>query len=159
VVDKKKGMETVVEEAKMTGSMVLILDEVHRLDKAKQDFLLPHMENNLLTMIGRTTSNAYHSINPVTRSRTHLFALEGLKPEDISIVVKRALTDENEGYGHENIKLSDDALRHFSESANGDLRAALNGLELAVSSTPPNENNEKNITLEVAEECMQKKSF
>src|SRR5699024_12817714 len=69
------------------------------------------------------------------------------------------ISDESEGYGHENINLSDDALRHISESANGDLRAALNGLELAVSSTPPNENNEKNITLEVAEECMQKKSF
>src|SRR5690625_3312957 len=159
VVDKKKDIEIVVEEAKMAGSMVLILDEVHRLDKAKQDFLLPHLENNLLTMIGCTTSNPYHSINPAIRSRTHLFELEALKPEDISIVVQRALTDENEGYGHENINLSDNALRHFSESANGDLRAALNGLELAVSSTPPNENNEKNITLEVAEECMQKKSF
>src|SRR5690625_5676749 len=97
-------------------------------------------------MIACTTSNTYHSINPAIRSRTHLFELEALKPDDISIVVKRALTDESEGYGHENINLSDDALRHFSESANGDLRAALNGLELAVSSTPPNENNEKNIT-------------
>src|SRR5699024_5075451 len=120
VVDKKKDMEIVFEEAKMAGSMVLILDEVHRLDKAKQDFLLLHLENNLLTMIWRTTSKPYHSINHAIRSRTHLFELEALKPEDISIVVKRALTDENEGYGHENINLSDDALRHFSESANGD---------------------------------------
>src|SRR5699024_8125561 len=110
-------------------------------------------------MIGCTKNNPYYAINPAIRSRTHLFELEALKPDDISIVVKRALTDESEGYGHENINLSDDALRHFSESANGDLRAALNGLELAVSSTPPNENNEKNITLEVAEECMKKKSF
>src|SRR5699024_11887961 len=73
--------------------ILLILDEVHRLDKAKQDFLLPHLENNLFTMIGCTTSNPYHSINPAIRSRTHLFELEALKPEDISIVVKRALTD------------------------------------------------------------------
>src|SRR5690625_7479140 len=107
-------------------------------------------------MIGCTTSNPYHSINPAIRSRTHLFELEALKPEDISIVVKRALTAENEGYGHENINLSDDALRHFSESAKGDLRAALNGLELAGSSTPPSEKHEKNIRLDADEEWLQK---
>src|SRR5699024_1894224 len=95
VVDRKKDMEIVVEEAKMSGSIVLILDEVHRLDKARQDFLLPHLEDNLITLIGCTTSNPYHSINPAIRSRTHLFELEALKPEDISIVVQRALTDEN----------------------------------------------------------------
>src|SRR5699024_2504630 len=124
VVDKKKDMEIVVEEAKMAGSMVSILDEAHRLDKAKQDFLLPHLEKNLLTMIGCTSSNPYHSINSGIRSRTYLVQLEAVRPEVISIGVKRALTDETEGYGHENINLSDDALRHFSESANGDLRAA-----------------------------------
>src|SRR5699024_12109358 len=117
VVDKKKDIEIVVEEAKMAGSMVLILDEVHRLDKAKQDFLLPHLENNLLTMIGCTTSNPYHSINHAIRSRTHLFELEALKPEDIAIVVKRDVTDESEGYGHEHKNLSDDAIRHSSEIA------------------------------------------
>src|SRR5699024_2915933 len=69
VIDKKKDIEIVVEEAKMTGQMILILDEVHRLDKAKQDFLLPHLEDNVLTMIGCTTSNPYHSINPAIRSR------------------------------------------------------------------------------------------
>src|SRR5690625_7496757 len=84
VVDKKKDMEIVVEEAKMAGSMVLILDEVHRLDKAKQDFLLLHLENNLLTMIGCTTSNPYHSVNPVIRRRTHIFELEAVYPVDIS---------------------------------------------------------------------------
>ncbi len=159
VIDKKKDMEIVVEEAKMSGSMVLILDEVHRLDKAKQDFLLPHLENNLLTMIGCTTSNPYHSINPAIRSRTHLFELNALKPNDVAIALKRALEDKDEGYGNENILISNDALDHFSHSANGDLRAALNGLELAVSSTPANHKEEKKITLEIAEECMQKKSF
>lgn len=159
VIDKKKDMEIVVEEAKMTGSMVLILDEVHRLDKAKQDYLLPHLENNLLTMIGCTTSNPYHSINPAIRSRTHLFELEALKPTDISVALEHALIDIDEGYGNEDIIVSDEALTHLSESANGDLRAALNGLELAVSSTPFDNNNEKIITIEIAEECMQKKSF
>lgn len=159
VIDKKKDMEIVVEEAKMSGSMVLILDEVHRLDKAKQDFLLPHLENNLLTMIGCTTSNPYHSINPAIRSRTHLFELNALKPTDVSLALEHALKDTDEGYGNEEILISDEALRHFAESANGDLRAALNGLELAVSSTPYNQKNQKEISLEVAEECMQKKSF
>lgn len=159
VIDKKKDMEIVVEEAKMSGSMVLILDEVHRLNKAQQDFLLPHLENNLLTMIGCTTSNPYHSINPAIRSRIHLFELNALEPTDVSIALKHALEDKDEGYGNEDIIISDEALTHFSESANGDLRAALNGLELAVSSTPLSKTNQKEISLEVAEECMQKKSF
>ncbi len=159
VIDRKKDMEIVVEEAKMAGSMVLILDEVHRLDKAKQDFLLPHLENNLLTMIGCTTSNPYHSINPAIRSRTHLFELNALEPNDIALALKHALHDKDEGYGDEKVNVNEEALTHFSESANGDLRAALNGLELAVSSTPLNQNGEKNITLDIAEECMQKKSF
>src|SRR5699024_4935044 len=73
LTEQKKDIEIVVEEAITTGQMILILDEVHRLDKAKQDFLLPHLEDNVLTMIGCTTSNPYHSINPAIRSRCHLF--------------------------------------------------------------------------------------
>src|SRR5699024_5650168 len=86
-IDKKKNIEIVVEEAKMTGQMIIILDEVHRLDKAKQDFLLPHLEDNVLTMIGCTTSNPYHSINPAIRSRCHLFELYRLTTEQIKQVI------------------------------------------------------------------------
>lgn len=159
VVDKKKDMEIVVEEAKMTGQVVLVIDEVHRLDKAKQDFLLPYLESDLLTLIGCTTSNPYHSINPAIRSRCHLFELHALTPSDIKIAINRAIKDENKGLGDYDVILADDALEHFSHAANGDLRSALNGLELAVFSTPKDENNQVNITLSVAEECMQKKSF
>ena len=159
VIDKKKDMEIVVEEAKMTGHIVLILDEVHRLDKAKQDFLLPHLESNLITMIGCTTSNPYHSINPAIRSRVHLFELHPLNSKQIKLALEKALNDQSNGYGDLTIHLEENALDHFSKSANGDLRSALNGLELAVSSTPENEKNIKVITLDVAEECMQKKSF
>lgn len=159
VVDKKKDMEIVVEEAKMTGQVVLVLDEVHRLDKAKQDFLLPYLESDLLTLIGCTTSNPYHSINPAIRSRCHLFELHALTPSDIEIAIGRALNDEDKGLGDYNVNLADEALQHFSQAANGDMRSALNGLELAVFSTPKDENNQVNITLSVAEECMQKKSF
>lgn len=159
VADKKKDMEIVVEEAKMMGQVVLILDEVHRLDKAKQDFLLPHLESNLLTLIGCTTSNPYHSINPAIRSRCHLFELHPLTASNIKTAIKRAIEDKTNGYGNGNVTVTDEALDHLANSANGDMRSALNGLELAVSSTPKNEDNLIFINLETAEECMQKKSF
>lgn len=159
VTDKKKDLEIAVEEAKMSGSLVVILDEVHRLDKPKQDFLLPHLERNLITLIGCTTSNPYHSINPAIRSRCHLFELFPLEPENIKESILRVLEDEKNGYGNMSIALTDEALSHFSNSANGDLRSALNGLELAVLSTPPDKDNQIVIDLSSAEVCMQKKSF
>lgn len=159
VSDKKKDMEIVVEEAKMSGHIVLILDEVHRLDKAKQDFLLPHLESNLITLIGCTTSNPYHAINPAIRSRCHLFELHSLSTEHIEQVLESALTDKDNGLGQLNIKMDSESLRHFANSANGDLRAALNGLELAVFSTPKDNRGNIHIDLSIAEQCMQKKQF
>lgn len=159
VVDKKKDMEIAVEEAKMSGQMVLILDEVHRLDKAKQDFLLPHLESNLITLIGCTTSNPYHSINPAIRSRCHLFELHALEPDDVKTAIKRVIADSENGLGNYEIVLSEDACDHFAQASNGDMRSALNGLELAVFSTPAEDDGKIHISLEIAEECMQKKSF
>ncbi|WP_042223365.1 replication-associated recombination protein A [Oceanobacillus manasiensis] len=159
VTDKKKDMEIAVEEAKMRGQLVLILDEVHRLDKAKQDFLLPHLESNLITLIGCTTSNPYHSINPAIRSRCHLFELHRLSQDHVKVAIMRAIQDDQEGFGDLSIELTDEALSHFSGSANGDMRSALNGLELAVASTPANSDGQIAIDLNIAEECMQKKSF
>ncbi|MBA2173493.1 replication-associated recombination protein A [Halobacillus locisalis] len=159
VTDKKKDMEIAVEEAKMHGQLVLILDEVHRLDKAKQDFLLPHLESNRLTLIGCTTSNPYHSINPAIRSRCHLFELYRLSAEEVKQALERALHDSERGLGDMKIDITDEALEHFSGSSNGDLRASLNGLELAAFSTPANDEGVVVINLEVAEACMQKKSF
>ncbi|ASK63098.1 recombinase RarA [Virgibacillus phasianinus] len=159
VVDKKKDMEIVIEEAKMTGQIVLVLDEVHRLDKAKQDFLLPYLESDLITLIGCTTSNPYHSINPAIRSRCHLFELLALTPTDIKVALERAIVDETKGLGSYQVNLTDEAFEHFSHAANGDLRSALNGLELAVFSSPKDDQNVVHITLTIAEECMQKKSF
>lgn len=159
VINKKKDMEIVVEEAKLTGQMMLILDEVHRLDKAKQDFLLPHLEDNIITMIGCTTSNPYHSINPAIRSRCHLFELHALSAEQIKQAIDNTLENKLDGFGDLDVQLTDEARDHFANSTNGDVRAVLNGLELAVSSTPANENGSIDITLDVAEQCMQKKSF
>ncbi|MCA1021690.1 AAA family ATPase [Halobacillus litoralis] len=158
VTDKKKDMEAAVEEAKMHGQLVLILDEVHRLDKAKQDFLLPHLENNRITLIGCTTSNPYHSINPAIRSRCHLFELHKLTTEEIKQALTRAAQDEAKGLGHLPMEITDDALDHLAGASNGDLRSAMNGLELAAFSTPEKDGTIM-IDLEAAEECMQKKSF
>ncbi len=112
-----------------------------------------------MTLIGCTTSNPYHSINPAIRSRCHLFELHGLTLDNVKTALQRAIQDTTNGYGDKNIQISPDAMEHLAISANGDLRSALNGLELAVSSTPPNANDQIQITLEIAEECMQKKSF
>ena len=159
VTDRKKDLEIVVEEAKMIGNIVLILDEVHRLDKPRQDFLLPHLESNLITLIGCTTSNPYHAINPAFRSRCHLFELHSLTEDEIILAIQRALTDKTNGFGNRNIKINNETLKHFALSANGDLRSALNGIELAVASTPENDKGLIDINLEIAEECMQRKSF
>lgn len=159
VIHRKKDLEIVVEEAKMIGHIVLILDEVHRLDKARQDFLLPHLEENLFTLIGTTTSNPYHAINPAIRSRTHLFEVYPLTKTDINMAIERVIKDDINGYGDKQITITPEAVDHFSTSSNGDLRAVLNGLELAVTSTPENEDGEIFISLDVAEQCMQRKSF
>ncbi|BAM47189.1 replication-associated recombination protein A [Amphibacillus xylanus] len=159
VIDKKKDMEIAVEEAKMFGSLVIILDEVHRLDKAKQDFLLPHLESNLITLIGCTTSNPYHSINPAIRSRVHLFELNKLSVTEVQEALTRAINDKDEGLGNMKIKITDEALEHFANASGGDLRAALNGLELAAFSTKKSADDTIVIDLSVAEACMQKKSF
>jgi putative ATPase len=159
VTNNKKDMEIVAQEAKMSGKVILLLDEVHRLDKAKQDFLLPYLENGMITLIGATTSNPYHAINPAIRSRCQIFELKPLAPEDIIIALTRALKDEERGLGKYSAVVSDEALLHLATAANGDVRSALNALELAVLSTEANEDGKIYIDLPTAEECMQRKSF
>ncbi len=159
VVNNKKDMEIAVEEAKMHGQLILILDEVHRLDKAKQDFLLPHLEKGLIILIGATTANPFHSINPAIRSRCQIFELERLSIEDIKTALDRALHDEQNGLGKEKVIISNEAVTHLATACGGDVRSALNGLELAVLSTYPDEDGIKHISLSTAESCIQKKSF
>lgn len=157
--DKKKDLEIVVEEAKMSGSVILLLDEVHRLDKPKQDFLLPHLESGRIVLIGATTENPYISIHPAIRSRSQIFELKPLTESQISLALKRAIVDTENGFGNLNISIDDRVLDYFSRVTNGDLRSSLNGLELAVKSTEPDEDGIIPITLEVAEECLQRKSL
>jgi putative ATPase len=159
VTNNKKDLEVVAAEAKMSGKVILLLDEVHRLDKAKQDFLLPHLENGAIVLIGATTSNPYHAINPAIRSRCQIFELKPLTAEEIKRALHHALQDNDRGLGIYNVHLSDEAIEHFASASNGDVRSSLNALELAIISTEPDEFGVITITLEIAEECLQKKSF
>lgn len=125
VINKKTDFDIVIEEAKMNGQMILIIDEIHRMNKDKQDILLPYLENGKIIMIGLTTSNPYHSINPAIRSRCQIFEVKSLKPEDIVKIIIKA-KDNLEG-----IQIDDNCLNIISSSSNGDVRSALNLLEMA----------------------------
>ncbi|MGM7635722.1 replication-associated recombination protein A [Bacillus sp. Hm123] len=159
VTSNKKDMEIIAAEAKMSGKVILLLDEVHRLDKGKQDFLLPFLENGMITLIGATTSNPYHAINPAIRSRCQIFELKPLTPEQIKETLSRALKDEERGLGKYPVEMEESALDHFAQASGGDVRSSLNALELAVLSTPRNDDECIFIHRDIAEECLQKKSF
>lgn len=140
VVNNKKDFDTVVSEAKMYNGLVLIMDEIHRMNKDKQDLLLPVLESGLITLIGMTTSNPYHSINPAIRSRCQLFKLEELNDDDIKLAIDRASKSEYLS----GIKLENDAYDYIVGMAKSDLRYAYNLLEVAYYST-----NDKHITIDV----------
>lgn len=133
--DTKKDLQIVAEEGKKSGTVILLLDEIHRLDKTKQDFLLPLLESGNIILIGATTENPYISISPAIRSRCQIFELHRLKKGDISHAIDRALKDSETGLGKYNVELTKDARNLLIEKGNGDLRATLNALELAVLST------------------------
>ena len=157
--DTKKDLQIVAEEAKMSGTVILLLDEVHRLDKTKQDFLLPHLENGRIILIGATTENPYISINPAIRSRTQIFEVLPLSEADIEVAINYALADEERGLGQHAVTIDDNAMLHLTRATNGDLRSALNGLELAVKSTPANDEGQIHLTIRIIEECIQRKAL
>ncbi|WP_314065675.1 replication-associated recombination protein A [uncultured Vagococcus sp.] len=157
--DTKKDLQIVAEEARMSGTVILLLDEVHRLDKTKQDFLLPHLESGRIILIGATTENPYISINPAIRSRTQIFEVKPLSEEDIETAINQALKDKERGLGEEAVTLDEEAMLHLTRATNGDLRSALNGLELAVKSTQPQEDGSIHLTLSIIEECVQRKAL
>ncbi|WP_214307873.1 replication-associated recombination protein A [Staphylococcus pseudoxylosus] len=158
VTNTKKDMQLIVEEAKMSGQVILLLDEIHRLDKAKQDFLLPHLENGKIVLIGATTSNPYHAINPAIRSRAQIFELYPLDEDDIKASLNRALNDEERGLASYNPIVDEDAMAYFTTQSQGDVRSALNALELAVLSSDTTD-NQRHITLQDAKDCLQKGAF
>ncbi|MCI1686971.1 replication-associated recombination protein A [Schleiferilactobacillus harbinensis] len=141
--DTKKDLQVVAEEGRMSGTVILLLDEIHRLDKTKQDFLLPHLESGRIILIGATTENPYINISPAIRSRTQIFALHPLAVDDIEQALHRALSDKEKGLGGYPVTISDDTLRVLAQGAHGDLRTALNTLELAVLSTPTDKQDDR----------------
>lgn len=129
VTGNKKDLDAIFVEADLSGQLILICDEVHRLNKDKQDLLLPHVEKGNIILIGCTTANPYHSINPAIRSRCHLFELKALSKDDVKQALLKAIS--NKDGLNDSCTISDDALSLIAEVANGDIRFALNILELS----------------------------
>lgn len=147
VINSKQDFEVVVEEAKLYGEMVVIIDEIHRLNKDKQDLLLPYLESGLIILIGLTTSNPYHVINPAIRSRCQLFELHELSSEDIIIGLKKIASKEN-------IKINKEALEYIANVSSGDYRNAINLLDVASSAT-----NDNKITIDLLKTINSKPVF
>jgi len=150
VINNKKDLEIVIEEARMYGGILLIMDEIHRMNKDKQDLLLPHLESGLITIIGLTTSNPYHKINPAIRSRCHIFELHELNDEDIKKGIKRAIKSEY----LEGIKINKTTIDHLIGLAGGDLRYAYNLLEVCYFSNATHE-----VTIDTIKEINSKPVF
>jgi putative ATPase len=160
VADLRKLVEAARERRAMYGQRTLLMvDEIHRWNKAQQDGLLPVVEDGTITLIGATTENPYFSIISPLLSRSRIFRFQALDVDAIKKLVIRALKDPDRGYGKRLITLEDDALAHLAEFADGDVRSALNALELAVESTPPDAEGRQRITISVAEESIQRRAL
>lgn len=146
-INNKADFDTAIMEAKMYGDMVLIIDEIHRMNKDKQDLLLPYIENGTIILIGLTTSNPYHKINPAIRSRCQIFELHELDSKDIKVGLKKASKN------FEDIKVDDDTLEYIANLSSGDMRFALNLLEVSYYS------GDKTITIETVKKINSKPVF
>ena len=158
-----KDIKETVEDAKADLGMygtktILFIDEIHRFNKSQQDALLPHVEDGTLVLIGATTENPYFEVNKALVSRSIVFELHQLEDKDIKKLLQRALTDVEKGMGAYHAEMDEDAMNFLANTANGDARTALNALELAVLTTDPVD-GKTHITLEVAEECIQKRAL
>ncbi len=137
---------------------ILFVDEVHRWNKAQQDALLPHIETGIITLIGATTENPYFEVIKALVSRSRVFQLAALDESDLETVFERAITDSERGYGQKSIRVDEDARRHLIDVAGGDARNVLNALELAVESTPAGPDGSIHLTLDVAQESIQRRA-
>ena len=156
-----KDVREVIEQAKQNKDLygrktILFLDEVHRFNTARQDALLPAVEQGIIIFIGATTENPFHHVNGALLSRSTLFELKSLTHEHSLIAMKRALADRERGLGFLALQADEDALLHIAQMANGDIRRALNALELAALTTPPLPDGTIQLTLEIAEESIRR---
>lgn len=160
----KKDITDAVNRAKDIYAMyrrrtILFIDEIHRFNKGQQDALLPFVEDGTIILIGATTENPYFEVNKALLSRSVIFELKPLAPSDIEKIIKRALSDKENGMGGYNATIDDAALRFICDISNGDARVALNAIELAVLTTERSENGIIHITLDVAQQCVQKRAI
>lgn len=155
----KKDLERVTKNGTIENPSVVLIDEVHRLTKPNQDFLLNRIEEGSIIMIGATTENPYMNINPALRSRSNIFELKPVTPEDVLVRMNVALTDTENGLGKYSVEIDDGVLEYIASFTNGDMRSALNTLELAVVSTEPNDDGVRHITQDVANTCLQHKTI
>ncbi len=160
----KKDMEEVVTKAQQNMSIsgkktILFVDEIHRFNKAQQDYLLPFVEDGTVVLIGATTENPYFEVNSALISRSIIFELNPLSVDNVKKLIIRAVTDKENGMGVYNADITDEAATFLAQIANGDARTALNAVELGVLTTDPSEDGKIHITLEVAEQCIQKRAL
>lgn len=158
----KKDMEAVVAKAKENMGMygrktILFIDEIHRFNKGQQDYLLPFVEDGTVILIGATTENPYFEVNGALISRSIIFELHPLSEENIKTLLRRAVTDEEKGLGSYHAVIEEDALSFLADISGGDARMALNAIELGVLTTERAEDGVIHITVDVAEECIQKR--
>ena len=158
----KKDMEEVVEKAKNTQGMygkrtILFIDEIHRFNKGQQDYLLPFVEDGTVILIGATTENPYFEVNGALISRSVIFELKPLEKEDIKTLLKKAVYDKDKGMGAYDAEIDEDALDFLAELSGGDARHALNAIELGIMTTERGSDGKIRITVEVAQECIQKR--
>ncbi len=158
----KKDMEEVVAKAKDNRGMygkktILFVDEIHRFNKSQQDYLLPFVEDGTLILIGATTENPYFEVNGALISRSIIFELKPIPKEDIVTLLKKAVYDKDKGMGSYDAVIEEDALEFLAELSGGDARHALNAVELGIMTTERDEDGKIHITLEVAQECIQKR--
>lgn len=160
----KKDMEQVVEQAKKTMGMyqkktILFVDEIHRFNKAQQDYLLPFVEDGTVVLIGATTENPYFEVNGALLSRSNIFQLKPLSKENIRELIHRAVYDADKGMGSYHAVIDEEAEEFLADMAEGDARSALNAIELGILTTERGEDGQIHITLAVAEECIQRRSL
>ncbi len=160
VADLRRVVKEAGERRAMHGQRtILLVDEIHRFNKAQQDALLPHVEMGTVTLIGATTENPYFEVISALVSRSRIFQMQPLGEEHIRLLLQRALTDPERGYGGRAIDVSSEALAHLAHVAGGDARVAYNALELAVESTPPDADGVVHIDLAVAQESIQRRAI
>lgn len=160
VADIRKIIDLAKERRKLYGQKtILFVDEIHRFNKAQQDAFLPHVEDGTIVLIGATTENPYFEVNSPLISRSRIFRFENHTSAQIEKILKVAVEDSERGMGNWNLDITEDALQHIVDIANGDARTALNALEMAAFAIPPDETGKRILTLEIAEEAIQQRAI